>query len=99
MSSRRRPTNQGRDGLGDSSSERSQNGQQGQELEEEHGEEEGSEDAEGKTPGEEGQEVARGYGGAVRRFIRTINPVTLALWVLAAGMAALIAAQLVSERM
>jgi hypothetical protein len=34
-------------------------GDQGQELEEEHGEEAGSKDAEGKAAGEEGQEVAR----------------------------------------
>jgi len=39
-----------------------------------------------------------GDGGAMRRFASP-NPVTLFLWVLDAGMEALIAAEYVSERM
>jgi hypothetical protein len=35
----------------------------------------------------------------MRRLIRRVNPVTLFLWVLAAGMAALILAEYISERM
>jgi hypothetical protein len=35
----------------------------------------------------------------MRRLVRRINPVTLFLWVLAAGMAALFVAEYVGERM
>jgi hypothetical protein len=41
-------------------------GDQGQELEEEHGEEESAKDAEGKASGEEGQEVATGVNRRTR---------------------------------
>jgi hypothetical protein len=42
-------------------------------------------------------EIARSIG--VRRRVRRINLVTLLLWVLAAGMAALMVAEYVSDRM
>jgi hypothetical protein len=40
----------------------------------------------------------RGYGGVMRRLARRINPLTLFLWVLAAGMAALMIAEYVTQR-
>ena len=51
--------------------------EQGQELEEEHGEEASSEDAEGKASGEEGQEVATpvhvGWLTSIRRRQSSTN--------------------------
>ena len=41
----------------------------------------------------------RGYRADVKQLVRRINPVTLVLWVLAAGMAALLVGEYVSQRM
>jgi len=42
--------------------------------------------------------IVRAGSTPVRRLVRQINPLTLLLWVLAAGLAALLVAAYVSER-